>query len=263
MSIGTKIFELRTAKNLSQEDLADILNVSRQSVSKWETDTSIPDLDKLIKLCDLFDVTLDELTCREPKEKTHQPSALDTAEKDHQITQQKIIGYILLGVSLLASILVWLFAEGPEDLDLPIPIIATALACSLICLFVKHKAGYWCAWAISAPLVVLSPHFIGFPIFTSEILLSVILSLIMTLIANKLFTHSIVTTSNKKTKYIILGWGSLIIFRIVVYVIVLHTIIASAIAMLPFITLSLIAYVYTSLLLTYTVCYIKSLKRHK
>ena len=67
MSIGTKIYELRTAKNLSQGDLADILDVSRQSVSKWETDASTPDLDKLIKMCDLFDITLDELTCRETK----------------------------------------------------------------------------------------------------------------------------------------------------------------------------------------------------
>ncbi len=47
MSIGKKIFELRTAKNLSQGDLAEILDVSRQSVSKWETDSAVPDLDKL------------------------------------------------------------------------------------------------------------------------------------------------------------------------------------------------------------------------
>ena len=64
MSIGTKIFELRSAMNLSQSDLADLLNVSRQSVSKWETDGAVPDLDKLIKLCDVFGVTLDELTGR-------------------------------------------------------------------------------------------------------------------------------------------------------------------------------------------------------
>ena len=54
MSIGSKIFELRTLKKLSQGDLADLLNVSRQSVSKWETDSAVPDLDKLMKLCDVF-----------------------------------------------------------------------------------------------------------------------------------------------------------------------------------------------------------------
>ena len=48
MKLHEKIYTLRTAKNLSQGDLAEILDVSRQSVSKWETGASIPDLDKLI-----------------------------------------------------------------------------------------------------------------------------------------------------------------------------------------------------------------------
>ncbi len=48
-------------KNWSQGDLADALDISRQSVSKWETDASIPELDKLLKLSELFGVTLDEL----------------------------------------------------------------------------------------------------------------------------------------------------------------------------------------------------------
>ena len=60
MSIGNNIYKLRTSKNLSQGELADQLDVSRQSVSKWETDAAVPDLDKLMKLCDLFNVSLDE-----------------------------------------------------------------------------------------------------------------------------------------------------------------------------------------------------------
>ena len=61
MSLGTNISRLRAEKRLSQGDLAEVLEVSRQSVSKWETDSSVPDLDKLIKLSQLFRVTLDEL----------------------------------------------------------------------------------------------------------------------------------------------------------------------------------------------------------
>ena len=49
---------------MSQGDLADRLEVSRQSVSKWETGQSVPDLDKIIKLADLFGVTVDELDGR-------------------------------------------------------------------------------------------------------------------------------------------------------------------------------------------------------
>ena len=50
MTLGQNIARLRTQKNLSQGDLADALEVSRQSVSKWETDASIPELDKLLRL---------------------------------------------------------------------------------------------------------------------------------------------------------------------------------------------------------------------
>ena len=49
MTLGQNIARLRTQKNLSQGDLADALEVSRQSVSKWETDASIPELDKLLR----------------------------------------------------------------------------------------------------------------------------------------------------------------------------------------------------------------------
>ena len=61
MTLGQNIARLRAQKNLSQGDLADALEVSRQSVSKWETDASIPELDKLLRLAELFGVTLDEL----------------------------------------------------------------------------------------------------------------------------------------------------------------------------------------------------------
>lgn len=64
MGIGNNIYKLRTAEKMSQGDLADRLNVSRQSVSKWETDAAVPDLDKLMKLCDVFGVSLDEITGR-------------------------------------------------------------------------------------------------------------------------------------------------------------------------------------------------------
>ena len=47
MTIGEKIYKLRSEKGISQETMALDLNVSRQAVSKWETDQSIPDLDKI------------------------------------------------------------------------------------------------------------------------------------------------------------------------------------------------------------------------
>lgn len=60
-TLGTKISEYRKLKRMTQEELANQLNVSSQAVSKWENDLSIPDLPLLIQLSDLFHVTLDDL----------------------------------------------------------------------------------------------------------------------------------------------------------------------------------------------------------
>ncbi len=61
MTIGEKILKLRTAANISQEQLAERISVSRQSVSKWEMDQAIPQIDKVLQLCELFDISTDEL----------------------------------------------------------------------------------------------------------------------------------------------------------------------------------------------------------
>lgn len=60
MNIGEKIYNLRKKKNMSQEDLASILNVSRQTISKWETGESNPDIDKIVPLCNFFEISTDE-----------------------------------------------------------------------------------------------------------------------------------------------------------------------------------------------------------
>lgn len=60
-TLGTKITDYRKALKLTQEELAEKLNVTSQAVSKWENDLSIPDLPILIELSDLFHVSLDEL----------------------------------------------------------------------------------------------------------------------------------------------------------------------------------------------------------
>ena len=61
MTIGQKILKLRNDANISQEHLAETLGVSRQSVSKWEMDQSLPQIDKVIQLSELFSISTDEL----------------------------------------------------------------------------------------------------------------------------------------------------------------------------------------------------------
>ena len=61
MTIGEKIIHLRMANNVSQEKLSKLLGVSRQSISKWESDDALPQIDNIMVLCDIFNVTADEL----------------------------------------------------------------------------------------------------------------------------------------------------------------------------------------------------------
>jgi len=61
MSIGKNLQFLRRMRRMTQEELADQLNVSRQTVSKWELDAACPEIDKVIELCELFSCQMDQL----------------------------------------------------------------------------------------------------------------------------------------------------------------------------------------------------------
>ena len=61
MEFAKKLYELRKEKGFSQEELAGRLDVTRQTVSKWELGDSTPDLEKLVLLAELFEISLDEL----------------------------------------------------------------------------------------------------------------------------------------------------------------------------------------------------------
>lgn len=73
MEFNNRLYQLRKQKGLSQEELASRLNVSRQTVSKWEIGDSAPDMEKLIAMSELFDVSLDYLMLG--KEDSSQPTS--------------------------------------------------------------------------------------------------------------------------------------------------------------------------------------------
>lgn len=101
MNLGENIFKHRTNHHLSQGDLANALDVSRQSVSKWENNSATPELDKLIKMSDLFDVTLDNLVYGEDTQRPSRPTANPTTSH----SMRTIIGLILLSFGLVAFLL--------------------------------------------------------------------------------------------------------------------------------------------------------------
>ena len=69
MTFAEKLKELRKQSGLSQEKLAEKLSVSRQAVTKWERDTGVPDIDNIMAISKLFDVSMDELFSNERSEK--------------------------------------------------------------------------------------------------------------------------------------------------------------------------------------------------
>lgn len=161
MTLGQKISELRNKQKMSQGDLAEKLNVSRQSISKWETDASVPELDRLIMLSDLFHITIDELVRDElieketdEEKKSTEKSSPETVVINKQMSTQKIIGFILLGAGIICLPL--LFLIGPAVLIFS----AAFIIFSLICFFVKRYAVLIIAWILTIAALL------SFPVFT-------------------------------------------------------------------------------------------------
>lgn len=106
MEFHKKLYELRKKRGISQEELAYKLNVTRQTVSKWEMGESAPDLEKLRMLSDYFEISLDELVMGKESEKTNdqkesflksmEDKILTAPNKRKAIKILKIIGIVFL-----------------------------------------------------------------------------------------------------------------------------------------------------------------------
>ena len=112
MEFHNKLYNLRKKKGLSQEELANRLNVSRQTISKWEVGDSTPDMEKLIAISDLFEISLDELVMdkvptqmRETSSKSEIASELKekvlTDENKNKAKKGLMIAAIIFGIIVL------------------------------------------------------------------------------------------------------------------------------------------------------------------
>lgn len=120
MTVGERIQEFRKKNYMSQEELADRLDVSKQSVSKWETDKSLPNIEKIIRLCDIFEVSADSLLRGEDisqavsdgvqMQGTEMPAQQDienmesTPDVRKNGSQELLVYKILLGISIFVSV---------------------------------------------------------------------------------------------------------------------------------------------------------------
>lgn len=106
MELGKKIYDLRKSKNLSQEQLASELNVSRQTISKWENNIILPDLDNIVLISNFFDISVDELLGKEKKEN------ITTCQENGECSQTGIkrnkmnFWFVLLGLLSVCSFVI-------------------------------------------------------------------------------------------------------------------------------------------------------------
>lgn len=159
MNLGENIYRLRIEKNLSQGGLADALEVSRQSVSKWENNSAVPELDKLVKMAQLFGVSLDELVTGEHKEETAplppQAATQQATPVKQGLSPQQLLGIVLLVFGALCLIVFTVVGIFTGLWLLGLFVGLPFLLCGTICLLCKKNVGLKCAWAVFVPLWIL------------------------------------------------------------------------------------------------------------
>ena len=148
MNLGETIYRLRTQRGMSQGDLAEALDVSRQSISKWENNSATPELIKLVKLAELFGVSLDALVlgAEQPQEQAQPQDPPQTAAPTPQrgLAGRKIAGIVLLSMAFV-TLLVFTILTGPLGGPLcALPFLLTGLCCFVF----RRHVGLWCAWAL-------------------------------------------------------------------------------------------------------------------
>lgn len=104
MTFGKKLQSLRKEHNISQEKLAEAINVSRQAVSKWEQDLVVPDTENLLLVSKYFDVSLEELLGTQTKTTSPKYIGKPYSESRHNTNSVKRSSkiFIILGVLLIA-----------------------------------------------------------------------------------------------------------------------------------------------------------------
>ena len=114
IKIGVFLKELRKAKGLTQEQLAEVLNVSSRTVSRWETGSNMPDISMLVEIAVFYDVSIPEIVQGERKSETMDQETRETAvamakysQNEVKMRKQKVVGILMsaFGIFVIVSAL--------------------------------------------------------------------------------------------------------------------------------------------------------------
>ena len=135
MTIGVKIQNLRKQRGLSQEQLAETLGVSRQAVSKWEAEQSVPDIDKIILICEYFGVTTDyilrneEMSCMEAIQSINTNKNEDKEESKENEKKSALLLTVAVMLYILCAVPIIII---PNQVGLVLLLVMVAVATGMM-----------------------------------------------------------------------------------------------------------------------------------
>ncbi len=139
MDLGKNLYNLRKNKNLSQEEVAEKLNVTRQTISKWETNESKPDFDKILPICELFNITTEELLIGINTEKQELNETINNQNTDSEIIKKRAI-FISIGTFLYFLSLVLIICTEEINISPIIGVSGFFLICGVATSLIVYQA---------------------------------------------------------------------------------------------------------------------------
>ena len=157
-SIGERIYDLRNRNNMSQGNLADKLDVSRQTISKWENNMCLPEAEKLLQLSEIFGVSIDYILKGETEaQQTQEPVYIYVKDpegaKYDEKTLRKYAGLVLSAVCGVLTIIFALESSIFILLTAPMTVLGVLLAINL-----KHPILVF-SWLLYAVIMVAAPYY--------------------------------------------------------------------------------------------------------
>lgn len=170
MEIGSKIKNARAAAGLTQEQAAEALGVSRQTISNWENEKTWPDIVSVVKMSDLYEISLDRLLKEEKKEEkplsdyvSYLAESTDTVSVKNKLAKTVLVS-VYLAVWAVSLAVFWFFT-GPSDamgyslmfLWILLP-VTTLAVCALIGAGNYWGGGKWLAAPVFGLMYMLSEY---------------------------------------------------------------------------------------------------------
>lgn len=149
MDIGMKIKDARIKANLTQEQVAEFLGVSRQTISNWETEKTYPDIVSVVKMSDLYHVSLDHLL----KEEKPMSNYLDYLKESTNVVKSRnkfsklILITTYLAIWAISLIVFWFFTSDSDAMGYGLMFLWIILpVTTLILSLLIGRNGYWGNW---------------------------------------------------------------------------------------------------------------------